>query len=171
MKEEGFTLLELLAVIAIMALLSCAVVLKLAPQLSQASTQGVLDQIERSDQLARLSALQAGKELELVYDVDKNLIYRREEQQRHPLAKLRLPDGFRIEQVRLDKQSSFGGEAVVRVGPGGYSASYAVALSGRGGFRTWLVFAGLSGQVKRMDDEMQVQSFFRSLVSSSDDAH
>ncbi|WP_428940622.1 pilus assembly FimT family protein [Fontivita pretiosa] len=162
----AFTLLELLAVILIGGLLAAAVVLRLGPQLAQARLAGVLQQLEDADRLARASAAESGEPCEMVFDLTEGRVWRREQGRVGKLASLRLPRGFAIAQMRTARSSHHGGEVAVQIRPDGRSDSYALCVgrAGEEGRRerqsSWLVFAGLSGQVKRLSDERDVRDIF-----------
>ena len=74
-----------------------------------------------------------------------------------------MPAGFAIGRLLIGGQDATGGSASVAVSRRGLTPSYAVLIEGPGGRRQWLLAAGLTGQMVRIDDERQLRDIFEQI--------
>src|SRR6202034_4043022 len=71
---EGFTLIEVAAVILVMGILAAAAVLSLAHVVTQHRIESPCQQLEEADRLMRSAARQSGQTQLLVFDLESNVI-------------------------------------------------------------------------------------------------
>lgn len=170
----AFTMIELLAVLAIAALLVSVAVASLAGTSRIAVAEDVIAQIAEFDRVARAHARSSGRSLRIVFDPQRQTL-RVESPSGHsasatsaPPPPLRLPGAVRLEEVRQ------GAGAVKReavegtISSAGRSRSYALTLVEPEGRRRWLFVAGLTGHVLQYDDEQQVQDIFEAITPGAD---
>lgn len=194
MRRPAFTLLEVMAVVALMGLLACGAVWLLASDAQQASQADVIRRITAADRMARMAAQHSGKTCVLRIDLEQQRLCRVEGdgEAGHASAKaVQLPAGYRIDRIvvaSLDPEGPAGrrvesGAVDIAYSTRGRSVTYAVRLLctnaaasegsqgdwGRGG--KWLVLAGLTGQPVVVDDEDEVDKLFCTLACGRPDPH
>lgn len=156
----GFTLLELLIVLAMLALLSGAVVVRFLPMLQEVTLDDALRRAKELDRLARLRATGGGRPVTIVYDADARLAYYRDSNadgSRHGLIRFGSCD---VSAHALAGGGRPGYLREVHCSPTGVSRSYLVQFKGAQGPAKYLLFAGLGGQVTELRDEKLVSEIF-----------
>ena len=146
MTRRGFSLLELVAVTALLALIVAAVAIRLHGPQQQAQMQDVVSQIAAYDRLTRSIAEQKDRSLVLVIDLTAGKL-RRLDGQEPAGGEMTLPAGYRIDSARVGQDRFSGGSVPITFGPMGISNSYALLVTAPSGQQRWLLLAGLSGQI------------------------
>jgi prepilin-type N-terminal cleavage/methylation domain-containing protein len=156
---RGFTLIEIMVAVMLLALLATAAALSFAGPLRTSQASEALDQVRSIDATSRQFARRFGRGVQVVFDMTDNTIARREGDGKIAF-RLSLPRGYCVERVRTAAGAdSSSGECVVECSSLGLTRSYAVHVVGPG-LDKWLLFAGLSGQVSVVNDESQVTEIF-----------
>lgn len=166
--RKAFTLIELVAVLAIVALLTAGVSLSLKGALRDAEAEDAAGRLAAFDALARQEARRFNRPSELHVDPRAGSVWRRDVLPSGgdgvPRATLRLPPGVAIEEVFTARGRSRAGDGVtIACSARGQTASYAVLFSGPGGRRRWILFAGITGQPQVIDHDQDVQDIFAAL--------
>ena len=169
----GFTLIEMVLVIALTAILATAVTLSLTGPRRAAQARDVAEGVAHYDRLAREWSRRFGRPTRLTFHLNRGMVSRavadgeaagaEEDSAVDRPAALQLAGGYRIDRVVLAGRSASAGEVSVPCSTGGQTPSYAVLLAGPGGQRQWLVVAGLSGNVLTVNDEREVEDIFAAL--------
>ena len=168
MEGSGFTLIETMLAVLIMALLTAGVALSFSQPLKASRTADAIELVRSFDLLGRQAAITSNRNVRLVFDLSSNTLLQRDGPDLHELrTHVSLPPGCRIDSLRIAGQLVSAGEAVVDISPHGWSRSYAVHLQGPGADR-WLVFAGLSGQMSKVNDESQIPTYHASARHNAD---
>ena len=152
-SQLGFTLIELMLAVVLLALLTGAAAMTFARPIRNARAQQAIELVCRSDAMARENARRFGRPGRITFDLHDQVI-RRSTGPDHT-----LPTGYQIREVRTAERGVVGGEISLDVSSKGLSRSYAVHLIGPGMDR-WLLVAGLSGEVSQTD-ESQLQQIFK----------
>ncbi|MGB7158463.1 MAG: type II secretion system protein [Tepidisphaeraceae bacterium] len=155
-RKFGFTLIEIMAVMLILALLSAAAAWSFSRPLARARASEAIELVTSFDASSRLAARRFGRRVEMVFDLADGALVRREGGQ--VAYRGMLPAGFSIEQVRIGEGVRDAGEVTIECSRLALSPSYAVKLVGPAGVERWLVVAGLSGQVTAARDETDVDA-------------
>jgi prepilin-type N-terminal cleavage/methylation domain-containing protein len=163
---RAFTLIEVMAVVIIMGMLTTAAALTFARPLAAARARNADQQLRSLDSSARQYARRFGKPVEIVFDFSAQTVFRRERDE--AVFAVRLPGGCRIEQIRTTGRGESLGEISIPISASAMSRSYAVHLIGQD-LDHWLVFAGLSGQVTQVNDVATLDQILPT-VASRDDA-
>jgi prepilin-type N-terminal cleavage/methylation domain-containing protein len=168
-RPRAFTLIETMLVIALLGVLAMAAVVKLWEPLRSSRSEDVLRRLQAADETTRQSSRRSNGVAVVVYDLDRGLLLRTGSAGGEGDIVMRLPEGYRLETVRLAGRTSASGDVAIEYRDG-RSPSYAVEVVGPDRSSRWLVFAGLTGQLTRLTDEREVEALFAALSPASDDA-
>ncbi|MCC6580945.1 MAG: type II secretion system protein [Phycisphaeraceae bacterium] len=169
---RAFTFVELLAVLAIMAVLYGAVSFAARDKLDESRLLVAIDQVVLLDHAAREQAMQWNRPVDWTVDVDGNQYLRAFHDEAQDAAHLRTPPrGVRVADVQtlIDDENS-GASNVIRISTRGYSPTYAVRLV-RGKQSAWVLFCGLSGQTVILNDEEELRHVRDAMSEARHDAH
>ena len=154
-KPAGFTLIETMLAVLIMALLASAAALSLSGPVRNARAREAVDVVIAADRSARQESHDSGRAVKLVFDPTTAAISRIE----GTAAQFRsaLPRSFKISDVLVGRRVFRDATAEVGFSGSGFSPSYAVHLTGPAA-DGWVVFAGLTGQPTVVNDEQAVRN-------------
>jgi len=186
-RRDGFTLLEIMLVVVLLALLAGAVTWSLAGQLRRSDRADVISRLEHADAMARVAARRHGPCV-LRIDLDAQSLRRIDDRRGEGRASHTavLPNDFGVKRVvtttgRRDGTSSrrsggaqqhTSGAVDIEYSRSGRSGAYALHVTGvrDDDEGLWLVFAGLTGQVTTLDNEDDVEKLFALLTTGRLDA-
>ena len=177
---RGFTLVEVMAVVVVMALLAGAAVLSFVGPLRRATAREAVDRVASFDESCRRYAKRFDRDGEMVFSLaDGTMALRPAGIARNGGGggrggggpqPARLPPGVRFNRFRVAgehaRNAGFG-EVSVPCSSLGAGVTYAVELAGPGIDR-WLVIAGLGGGATEVSDEREVDRIFAVLTRASD---
>ena len=141
----AFTLIELTAVLVLMAVITGAAVVSLAGPRSRAVAADAAAQVSFADAQVRQAALGTDQPQTLLIDLQAGRLSRVSDDA-PPVTLVDLPAGVRLARVVVGAEATDFGQVRLPISAAGRSPSYAVDLSTPAGQR-WLVVAGLTGQV------------------------
>jgi prepilin-type N-terminal cleavage/methylation domain-containing protein len=147
-SERAFTAIEMLAALALMAIVAAGASLSLAGIGRNADMAGVIDRIKYFDGLTRRQARQSGRPLGLI--LEETAVARvalPASAGDEPLAALQLPDGFVIERTIVAGTD----QTVVPISAAGLSPTYALRVGGRGQ-RRWVIVSSVGSAAAAADD-------------------
>ena len=155
----GFTLIEMMLAVLLLALLAAAAVLNFSGALKSARRADALELVRSFDATCRQAANVSGRNVRLVFDLSSDTLFLRDGADLQNLrSHISLPPGCRIDAVQIAGHLVSAGQAMIDISPHGWSRSYALHLDGAGTDR-WLVFAGLSGQMSQVTNETQIPTY------------
>ncbi|MFP4354512.1 MAG: prepilin-type N-terminal cleavage/methylation domain-containing protein [Phycisphaerae bacterium] len=174
--RRGFTLIEVMAVVMVLAVLAGAAAWTMTEQLRSRRSLTAIEQLTGADRTARLAARSNGGSTRLEIDLDAGLSVRYDQpegalaaRRAHPIQ---LPDGTEMRRVWLHLPS---GKVEVRHGrvsipysTEGSSPTYAIELA-RADQAQWLVVAGLTGQTFLQQETHHVEALFTLLAAGRTD--
>lgn len=190
----GFTLIEVMAVVALIGLLSAATAWSLAEDAGRVRHDEVIKRLSYTDVMARAAARRLGPST-LHIDLDRQRIWvvspgERGDQTEATHA-LKMPGSCRIQAVRWVDPSPMrqersrdqreivvesSGEVVIPISGEGISRSYVIHLRGQEQLGAgsdvdrdgdaWLLFVGMTGQVLNEQDEAKIQTILEMLAST-----
>lgn len=156
-RRGAFTLVELMAAVLILALLSTAAVLSFSHPLASARLDDACRELQRFDASARALSRVTGKPVRTMLNLTDNVLVRRQGGGSEDAARVPMPAGIRLAEVRIEGESFTGGEVEVDASPVGWTRTYAVRLAGQSGER-WVLFAGVTGQATRLNDVRELDA-------------
>src|SRR5258706_763705 len=174
--RSGFTLIEMLVVIALAALLATVVIVSLAGSYRAARTEDVAGQIAMYDRLAREHARRFGLAGRLVFDLGRGTVTRAAveggDAPASDGAALHLPAAVRLTRIMTTGGAASSGEVSISCSRGGQTPSYALCLTGAKAQEYWVITAGLTGKTLRARDEREARDIFAAIAGNAagDDA-
>ena len=174
MKRAAFTFLEVLAVVALLAVLSGGLMWAMAGDMSRASKEDAIQKLTHADRTARLAARRLGVSFALCIDLDRQRLWREPiDDADHPRSTpVAIGSGYRIDRVMLPGNVHETGRVSIPVSTEGRSVTYAVRLAPPAASMdatdtpsepVWLVIAGLTGEVTRGDEDDEIDNLFDTL--------
>src|SRR5689334_14764707 len=134
LHHRGFTLIEIMVAVLLLALLASAAALSFAKPLREARAIDAIETVSSFDESARTAARRSGRSVVLRYDLAGNTLFRDEGagEARAARQRLKLPYGFRVAQVRTAARRASEGQAEIVCSGLGVTRTYAVRVDGTG---------------------------------------
>jgi prepilin-type N-terminal cleavage/methylation domain-containing protein len=164
----GFTLIETLAVLALLAIMTAAVAASLGGARRAADLDGVAERFIEFDRGTREVAKRLARPSELRFELNRGTVSRLDGGEKHPTPFVFGAD-VRAARLIVRGESMGYGDVAVPFSEHAHSPSYAVLLAGNAGQR-WVAFAGLTGQALVLRDEHQVQDILSPPAGARADA-
>lgn len=168
MRSNGFSLIELSVVLLVIAIAAAAVTLRSEGPLHRARMRDVTGRIAEFDRLSRVYAAQNDKALRLNIDLARREFSRSDRRGDQPGSVCRLPAGWTIEKVVMRDKEITSGSTAISCSRHGFTPSYALLIEDGKGRRQWLLLAGLTGELVKVDDEKEIADIFAALGGRSD---
>jgi len=176
--RDAFSLVEVITVLVIVSLVAASVSLRLAGPVRRAALDDLAGRIAAFDRRARVSARRHDRDMQMAFDLSRGevacaAVGDAGEAERRG-STVAMPRGCRLAALFMAGaagaacQETTVGRAVVRVSRRGLSPSYAVCIETERGERAWLLAAGLTGEVTRVDDGAAVREVFAALGERAD---
>lgn len=158
--NRAFTLLELVVVLALLAIVTTAVTMSLRQPLQNARLQRALASLEDADHRARVEARKWSTAVELritsTGEVRQTALHAADAALSERVVA--LDGGLRIDRFLTASADSDEGELVVRISPTGQSDTYAIRLRAGDQRQAWLLVVGASGQTNRTNEDNTVET-------------
>lgn len=197
-NTRGFTLIEVMAVVALIGLLAAATAWSLADDAQRAEREDVIDRLIHADAAARTAARRLGPHT-LQIDLERQRVWMQGAtdgsgrlSSSHTFA---LPSGFRIDQVvwidptlgqtdrdgQREQLVQSAGNVEIAISSQGLTRTYAVKLTGPSSMDdqassneqpkddTWLLFSGMTGDVTSTLDAYEVETIMAMLAGTRPD--
>lgn len=163
-RFHGFTLLEILIVLALMALVTATVTLRLGGRFQQVSLEQSVSLWESADTQLRARARRTGRPVALHLEVGSGVIECAFDPEDESARTIReLGRGVRVgKYLSATREVSFG-PVTVAYSARGTSETFAVELVG-GDDRRWILVAGITGQMNEIADEQTAKKLLDMLI-------
>lgn len=151
-NDRGFSLLELLVVLVLVALVSATVVMRWSGVQQRATLKATVEQIEFADAHLRRYAQSHGTSCRLVFDLKNHRLCKQyhNQSQNNP-AWESLGRSIKLKEVQSTAQTQQSSQIELTFRRDGTSPTYGLELLGPGQQKIWLIVAGVSGQVTRLE--------------------
>ncbi len=177
MKHRGFSLIELTVVLIIMAMLSAVVSVSLANLGHNVLVSDVVDSISDMNRSMRAECLDHNRIGRMKFDIDNGLVevdIKRDDVW-VKVQTYSIPVGMRMEQILVSSEANQSHDtSVVTIACDllGRAPTYCFSLESINTDlpeKKFYVVAGLSGQLREVQDEDQIEGLFASLSSGNTD--
>jgi len=170
-RRSGFSLLELIAVLAIVSLMCSVTVYCLSGPYQQARKQHVLERIAQLDEQLRTATRRFGHPGELaILFRDGAIETRHGSRGTESTQRIVLPADLTLDQVRTAVREENYGRIAIPFTTEGNSPTYALRIKSRDRPPEWFLFAGTTGQVIHVKNERDINAIFRRLAPGRADA-
>lgn len=150
-RRDGFTLIEVTAVVLIMGVMAGLAGMSLLGALDQATLDDVAARIVAADTLTRQRAMRSGQPIYLHFITEQHELHCRQGEARStPVA--HWPAKYSVELIMLATD-----EGDIRINRSGRSGSYIVRVSDPSQRSRWIVVCGLTGERGVFADEQAVR--------------
>jgi len=163
----GFSLIELSAVLLIAGIAAGAVALRLGGPLARANAEDAMGQIQQFDHLARAYARRHDQELVVVIQLDRGRLYKRGPDRKELGAALKMPRRIHLRQAWVGSGRAASGQVEIPISRLGLSPSYAMQVVTDKRSETWLLVAGLTGQMSQLDHEKDVEHAMAAIAAAT----
>jgi len=169
--RPGFSLIELLVVLTLIAVVSATATVSLREPYRRARLEHAVDQLAMADQQARGRARRLDRPCRLVYDLDQNEV-RISDGSRGKTSPtvVRTGRGVQIDRLLRKGDRQTNGAPWVEVRSQGTTPTYAVRVRTAKDQCTWLFYCGVTGQVTRLDKDSHVEALLEQLGEDGLDA-
>ena len=167
-RRAGFTLIEVLACVALLVILCTIAGLSLRGRQGRGEMELAVEQIRFADVQARERARRSGQEVHLRFDLEQGGGVWVESV--NGAESVRLPEGCRVARVYSSGRAVREREATIACSAGGCSRSYGVLIVGASKEERWILVTGLTGAMRTVSDERSVEDILYSTASAGDDA-
>ena len=169
--RSGFSLIELLVVLTLIAIVSATAAISLREPYRRARLEHAVDQLVAADQQARGRARRFDRPYRLVYDLDRNEVRISDGSpgKTSPTV-LRVGRGVQIDRLLQKGDRQTHGAPWVEVRSQGTTPTYAVRVRTAKDQCAWLFYCGVTGQVTRLDEDSHVEALFEQLGEGGLDA-
>jgi prepilin-type N-terminal cleavage/methylation domain-containing protein len=167
--RSSFTLIELLAVLVIVGLITAIASLRLSGTVQAARMEWATDRLIATDSVMRSHAAGCGRVAHLRFQLGTGRLSREFGDTRTKSSIVDLGHSIEISRFQSTTRDAETGEATVDYSPLGASRTFAVELKGPGNQRRLLFFAGITGQVTRMEDGQDARRLLQALRGSGTD--
>jgi prepilin-type N-terminal cleavage/methylation domain-containing protein len=169
-RRGGWTLIELSVVLVILATIAAGAAVKLSTPYRAARFENAIDRLVSLDGRARDHARRFNRPADLLLDLDGQSLRVVERQTKNVTQQVRGLGGAVVERVATYGQLTDYGTMAIAVNGAGGSPTYAVRLRNAGSQRVWVVFAGLTGQAIRVEDNDDIETILEIMASEGNDA-
>lgn len=159
----AFSLLELLAVMALLALVAGLATVRFSSSYRQAQVTTAIHSIQAIDDQLRTLATKQAQPYELRIDLDRNTLEIKGQHKKEVIRKHVLPAALQIEAVRSPREDRHHGEAVIRCDSAGLCETYALQITAPSSPPRWILFAGVTGQSNEQLTDRQIEELFNAL--------
>lgn len=168
-SRSGFTLIELLAVLVIVGLITAVAGIRLSGTAQAARLEWGTECLAAEDSLMRTHAAACGRPAHLHFELGTGRLNRDFGDRRERTSVVELGQSLRVARFLSVGRDVETGEASVDYSPSGTSPTFAVELKGPGNRSAWMLFAGITGQVTRMEDGRDVSRMLQAMRPTGTD--
>ncbi len=159
-RRDGFTLPELLLVMALLALIAGTATWSLAGTVERQAHRAAITRLIDADHQARQLARATGREVGLLIDLEGQRVSVMSGHET-PMV-VTWPRTLWLARVKAQRVEHRAGEYLQRYGATGQCATYAIELRGSRSTQ-WIVVSGITGSAEMLSGETEVEAYFELL--------
>ena len=160
-RQGAFTLIEVLAVVAITAVVAGAVALTFTYSVRAATERDVLERVTDLDAATRRLARVEGAPMRLLFDLERGEVRQQRADGTDTGQRVRLAPPMAITRVRTSAGDVRFGRAEINVSGAGHAPTYALLLGD--GAAGGVLLAGLTGQATALEDDEAAQDILATI--------
>lgn len=165
---SGFTLVEVLVVIVVLALLAAVVATRWSGVHHEAVVASAFGKLQFVDQHLRQFARSRQAPCLLAFDLEQGRLGKQHAAEGdHDLQWESLGTGMKIDAVRVGGEKPSSRHVEIPVDVRGQTPTYGLHVVGPGKRETWLLFAGLSGQMTEFENARSWNAAFELMAPPS----
>jgi prepilin-type N-terminal cleavage/methylation domain-containing protein len=168
--RSAFTLIELMAVLLLVGLISVTAMLRFGATTRKAQFEWSLGRLMAADRVLRNHCLTCGEPGRLQFEIGRGRLERVFKTQREAPSVVELGPRMRFTRFLGAERHAETGEVTVDYSPDGTTETFAIEIEGPGDQSAWILFAGLTGQTRRFEDRRDVERIFEAIRPSGADA-
>jgi prepilin-type N-terminal cleavage/methylation domain-containing protein len=169
-RRSGFTLIELMAVLVLVGLVSATAMLRFGATTHKAQFEWSLERVIATDRLLRTHCVTSDQPGRLEFEIGAGRVKRVFGAKRTASSAVELGARMRITRFLAALRHVETGKVEVAYDPYGHSETFAVELEGPGDRSAWILFAGLTGQTRRFEDRRDVERILEAIRPAGPDA-
>jgi prepilin-type N-terminal cleavage/methylation domain-containing protein len=168
--QSAFTLIELMAVLVLVGLVSATAMLRFGATTHKAQFEWSLERVMATDRLLRTHCVTSGQPGRLEFEIGAGRLERVFGARQAGSSAVELGARMRITRFLAAQRHVETGKVEVAYDPYGHSETFAVEIEGPGDQSAWILFAGLTGQTRRFEDRRDVERILETIRPASPDA-
>lgn len=168
--RTGFTLIELIAVLVLVGLISATAMLRFSSSTRRATFEWSLDRVVAADQVMRTHATSTGQAGRLRFEIGRGRLERIVGPKAVIFSVVDLGERQRITRFLAAQRHVETGTVEVPYDPEGHSETFALEIEGPADQSAWILFAGLTGQTRRFGDRRDVERILELIRPAGPDA-
>ena len=169
-RRSAFTLIELMAVLVLVGLVSATAMLRFGGTTRRAQFEWSLERVMATDRLLRTHSVSCGQPSRLEFEIGTGRLERVFGDKRNVSSFVKLGAQTRIVRFLASRRHAETGKVEVPYDPYGHSETFALEILGPGDRSAWVLFAGLSGQIRRLEDRRDVERILELIRPTRTDA-
>lgn len=170
-RPRAFTLIEIVAVLAIMSMLMATAIVSFRGACRSARAQYALETIAQADAVTRERAARFGRTAELEIDIDRSVLVTTTMDDEGETFNQPTPlTGVAIERVMVGNRQRGSGRVAVPFSAIGTSPTYAMRVKGANGESRWLMFCGATGQETIFENDRDIETLLAQVLPRGTDA-
>ena len=163
--RPAFTLLELVVVIVVVALVAAVVVMNWTGVHHRSVRESATSRLQSLDQHLRHYSRSRRHVTRLRFEIGTSNIRKLyHESSRDNPAVETLGRSIQVTRIKTSVSGKTGKKVEIPFRVDGSSASYGVELTGPGNTKQWLVFAGVSGEMTRLESESEFDELWQAIT-------
>ena len=168
--RTGFTLIELMAVLVLVGLISATAMLRYSSSTRRATFEWSLDRVVVADQVMRTHAMSTGQAGHLRFEIGGRRLERLVGPKSASVSVVDLGERQGITRFLAAQRHVETGTVEVPYDPEGHSETFALEIEGPADQSAWILFAGLTGQTRRFGDRRDVERILELIRPAGPDA-
>lgn len=168
-RTSAFTLIELLAVLVIVGLITAVASIRLSGTAQAARLEWAIQRLAAEDTLMRTHAAASGRAAHLRVQLGTGRLIRDFGDRREKASPVDLGQNLQVSRFLSAARDIETGDASIDYSPSGTCQTFAVELKGPGNRSILMLFAGITGQVTRIEDGRDVSRILQAMRPTGTD--